>query len=392
MPRIAYISFDQVPAPKGAATHIEAFVRVLGQTFGQVTLVTVAPDPDGETVPQRWPGVDHITLPAVGKTLIDRVLDFRRRLWQWLQGQRFDVVQVRSPFEGYPIALHKATFCQHLVFEVNGLPSIELKYRYPQVADDRELQVKLRSQEQFCLAAADWVLTPSPITQDYLIQQYNLPPERVSLVANGVDLTCFPYQPPPSLNPDPFHLLYIGTLAAWQGVGLALEALALYCRDAPAKLTVIGPGKADQIRKLEARALRLGISDRWRVLEPRPQAELIQFMHQAHGILAPLTPNDRNLVQGCCPLKVLEGMACGTPVIASDLPVVRALGQPNFHLLAVRPGSAKAIKDALLRLQTDPGLRRFLSANARRQVEARFTWQRAGKALLDGYGELGVRG
>ena len=48
MPAHAYISFDLAPAPKGAAVHIEAFTRALGQAFGGIDLVTIAPGPVGE--------------------------------------------------------------------------------------------------------------------------------------------------------------------------------------------------------------------------------------------------------------------------------------------------------------------------------------------------------
>ena len=73
-------------------------------------------------------------------------------------------------------------------------------------------------------------------------------------------------------------------------------------------------------------------------------------------MLAPLTPGDRNLLQGCCPLKVLEAMASGTPLVASDLPVVRELARAEVDAVLVRPGSAKAIKDAVFRLADDPDL------------------------------------
>ena len=39
--KIVYCSFDRFPSPKGAATHIDAFVTALGQYFGQVDLVTL---------------------------------------------------------------------------------------------------------------------------------------------------------------------------------------------------------------------------------------------------------------------------------------------------------------------------------------------------------------
>ncbi|MBW4521044.1 MAG: glycosyltransferase family 4 protein [Scytolyngbya sp. HA4215-MV1] len=387
-PRFAYISFDTVPMPKGAAVHIEAFARSLAAGLGPVHLVTVSPTAE---VRSGWlaPGVMQTELPALGDTLLNRVLYFRQQLGQWFQGQRFEGVQFRSIYEGFPIAQQKSILCDRLIFEVNGMPSIELKYRYPAVADDRELLHKLTRQEQICLEAADRVITPSPVTGTYL-QSRGVPVHKLRLIPNGVDLTVFSYQAP-RMAPEfsPLRLLYFGTLAGWQGVGLAVEALGLYCRDFEATLTVIAPGRPAQVASLQKQAARLGVSDRLTLLPPLSQATLVEQMHQADAIVAPLTANDRNLVQGCCPLKVLEGMASGTPVIASDLPVVQALATNGEHALLVAPGSAKAMKDAMLQLRTDSKLRFALSGAARQRVEEEYTWERAGRSLVQVYEELG---
>ena len=389
--RLAYIAFDGVPAPKGASIHIESFVQALARVAGHVDLVTVSPTLtalQSSPLTLNWTGVTHTVLPANGKTLIDRVLQFREHLHHWLEGRWFDVIQVRSIFEGYPIALAKDRYCRSLIFEVNGLPSIELKYRYPKVADDPELMHKLIAQEQICLDAADWIITPSEVTRNYLIGRGGKA-ERIQVIPNGVNLSIFTNQPPQSDKElDPLTMLYSGTLSAWQGVDLALEALALYRRDFAATLTVVGPARGNQVAVLKKQARRLGVAEHITVMEPVSQTILVKLMHQADVIVAPLKPNDRNCVQGCCPLKVLEGMASGTPVITSDLPVVTDLGEPEQHFLAVRPGSAKAIKDALLRLRADPALRFRLSQGGRSHIEAHYRWQRAQQSLIQRYGQL----
>lgn len=387
-PQIAYICFDVVPAPKGAATHIEAFAQALHQSFADLHLVTVAPAQARAEPPTDY-GFNHVQFPCQGKTLLDRVLHFRQQLAQWLQGKHFDVIQVRSIYEGFLIAQDKYRWCDRLIFEVNGLPSIELKYRYPKVADDRELMDKLLSQEQQCLTAADCIITPSPVTRDYLIQR-QISPQSIQVIANGVDLSRFTYQPPrPDAGLAPLRSLYFGTLAPWQGTAIAVEALALYCRDFEATLTLIGPARPSQGRALDKLAQRLDVADRVTRLDPLPQADLVQQIHQADVVLAPLTANDRNLVQGCCPLKVLEAMATGTPVITSAIPTVQALapaGKPTF--LAVRPGSAKALKDGLLQLRANPELRSQLAVAARQHVEDHYTWPQAGRALVGLYRRL----
>jgi glycosyltransferase involved in cell wall biosynthesis len=98
-----------------------------------------------------------------------------------------------------------------------------------------------------------------------------------------------------------------------------------------------------------------------------------------------LISNDRNLVQGCCPLKLLEAMASGTPVIASDLPVVRCIATGGREAMLVRPGSAKAIKEGLVYLRDNPCFARQLSLNARSRVENHFTWTLAGQKLRQAY-------
>lgn len=384
-PRIAYISFDIVPAPKGAAIHIQALVQALAAAFGEVQLVTISPKAEMINYAERWPGVHHIALPATGPTLIDRVMTFRQHLMQWWQGQFFDVVHFRSIYEGFPIAVRKAKLTNRLLFEVNGLPSIELKYRYPRIAGDRDLQQKLRQQEAFCLEMADWVMTPSAVTHTYL-QRRGTPVDKIQVIPNGVDLDVFHFQPPqttPELSP--LHLLYSGTAAAWQGLAIALQALSLYRKDYPAELNILALIRPAQRRDLQHLIRKLDLEDAVHFRDPVSQSGVVTWMHESDAILAPLVLNDRNIVQGCCPLKVLEGMASGTPVITSDLPVIRDLGNPDEHFLAVRPGSPKAIKDALLRLRVEPELRARLAIAARQRIEDHYTWAQTTQPLIELY-------
>lgn len=392
-PKIAYISFDTVPAPKGAAIHITAFSLALAAAFGDIQLVTVSPTAESRDFFELYPQVMQTTIPALGDNLIERILHFRRLLWSWLQNRRFEVVHIRSIYEGLVIALNKQQYCDRLIFEVNGLPSIELKYRYPAVADDRELLHKLHTQEQICLEAADLIVTPSGITGEYL-QSRGIPADKIRVIPNGVDLDVFTdyldnsYRPP---QPEMSQMLYFGTLSPWQGVNLAVEALGLINRDFPACLTVIGQAKDYQINALKHLARKLEVADKLIILEPMSQTQLVEHIHASDVILAPLTPNDRNLVQGCCPLKVLEGMASGIPVIASDLPVVRELGGDGVDFLLVKSGSGKAIKDAVLQLRGDRELSTQLAANARRRIEEHYTWKLASEALTAAYSELGSK-
>jgi glycosyltransferase involved in cell wall biosynthesis len=79
------------------------------------------------------------------------------------------------------------------------------------------------------------------------------------------------------------------------------------------------------------------------------------------------------------PLKVLEAMACGTPVVATPRAAAEIGACPEEHLLvAERP---EAFADQALRLLQDAALADRLAANARRLVETRHTWEHSVAAL-----------
>ena len=151
---------------------------------------------------------------------------------------------------------------------------------------------------------------------------------------------------------------------------------------------MVGSGNGRQREALVALAAKLGAAGRVEILPAVDRAELGRLLAESFAVLAPLAVNDRNVRQGCCPLKVLEGMAAGVPVIASDLPVVRELGEHGRHLLTVKPGSVDQIAGAVGRLRADAELWRRLADEGRAHVEANFTWGRASNSLIQVYAEL----
>lgn len=377
--------------------HIGAFVSALGHRFGGVELVTVPgpgePDPSlGCRQGREWaPGVTHYALPAIGPNLISRVLHFREELRHWWRDRQPEILHFRSIFEGFPLTPpHHAARQARVVYEVNGLPSIELKYHYPAVERDREFLGKLVAQENACLLRADRILTVSEVTREHL-RGRGVPDGKIICIPNGVDLDL--WKPAPALDPDlplsgEMRILYSGTFSAWQGIHVALEAAALALRDFPVRLVLVGAARERQIKDLRQRAADLGILDHLEILPPVDAQTLVALHRQSDVILAPLMANDRNLEQGCCPLKVLEAMASRRPLIASDLPVVSALARHREEALLVRPNSAKAIKDALLDLRREPDLASQLVRKARARVESRFSWGHAQDSLMQVYEEL----
>jgi glycosyltransferase involved in cell wall biosynthesis len=109
---------------------------------------------------------------------------------------------------------------------------------------------------------------------------------------------------------------------------------------------------------------------------------------QARVCVAPLGYNDRNVTQGCCPLKLLEYMAGGAPIVASNLPVVRELVRPDTEALLFTPDDPLDLARSILTLLADPALAARLAANAAERAHQKFTWKAAQKRLLTVYQAL----
>jgi glycosyltransferase involved in cell wall biosynthesis len=367
--RALYATFDRFPAPKGAAVHIQHMAGTLFTAMGGGLLYVLG---DEELPPyQQEPGnIEILRHTAAIPNFLERSLSYGRLLSQLLEQQAagLQLCHFRDPWSGIPLLTHpQATY--KTIYEVNALPSIELPMVYTRLAP-RTL-AKIRAQEEHCLTNADHIIVPAATTQAKLLSM-GVAAERISLLPNGAEL------PPPTERPPRAparYLLYFGALQPWQGIETLLRAFALLA-DFPDLWLVIcssnPPRVAKPYRKL---AERLGIAERLLWFFQLSEAELAPWREHALLSLAPLTESPRNLEQGCCPLKILESMASGVPVIASDLPAVRELLRDNIDGMLVQPDRPAAFARAVRILLEYPERIREMGTNARQHVASELRWQ-----------------
>ncbi len=388
-PTVLYTAFDVVPSPKGASTHITYFVRGLVQAGYEVHLLTAGTP--GLPAEGTYEGARIWRFQSQDTNFLRRAMAFSRMVAHHLATHPdYAVVHFRSIWSGLPAvrAGDGRRPPYRTVYEVNGLPSIELKYHYPALRNQPLLE-KLRQQEVFALHRADRILCPSRVTREY-IRSLGIPPERIVVIPNGVDPTRF--APRPVEPTEPPTLLYVGTLASWQGVETALDAMPHILAERPVRLRIVGGGRKARLKMLRRRIRKQGLTD-WVSLEgPLPPDQIPELINQATICLAPLGYNDRNVTQGCSPIKLLEYMACRRPVVAANLPVVRELMREGVDALLFTPDDPGDLARAVLRLLDDPALADRLAEAAYQRVRREFTWHTAQERLLEVYREMGAGG
>lgn len=176
-------------------------------------------------------------------------------------------------------------------------------------------------------------------------------------------------------RPAAVDVVYVGKTSLEKGTDVIVDAVA---RIPGATLLVAGGPTEDDLAPFRAQAERLRIADRVRFATWIPQDELFPLIRSARVAVHPLPGRgSKEWRIYTCPLKILEYMALGTPVVATDLPAVREIVRPECTGVLVPPDRPDALADAIRRVRDDRELARRLRTAAMRRVAA---WSHARRA------------
>ncbi|MCK6547170.1 glycosyltransferase [Myxococcota bacterium] len=326
------------------------------------------------------PGLRHRTVALTEDGWLRRALEFQTRVARIVDHYDFDGFHVRSPFEGLAVPSERP-----IVYEVNALYSLELAARYP--GDPQALRAleRVHVMERCLLDRASRIVTPSRVTAE-LLGGLGVERARIDVVPNtasvpvGADGAGLHR---PRVITDDVRLVYAGSLAPWQGVAELLLALHRW----PHFTLTIITGDRDGGRSLLALASALGIRERVELRAAVPVEELGELL-AAHDVgVAPLLACDRNVLQGCHPVKVLDYAAVGLPILAPALPVVRELVGDEYPLYD--PYSYDGPIEVLRALRGDVSLRAALGASLRRRVADEYSPERYSARVLDVWARVG---
>lgn len=181
---------------------------------------------------------------------------------------------------------------------------------------------------------------------------------------DGADTTVVPspvsgVSPATTRPPGPLRLGALGRLAEWKGQHVALEAFARAFPDGPERLRVIGAplfGEQAYADRLRALAARLGVTER------------VEFVGHVTDVAGQLRELDVLVHSSVVPEPfgnvVVEGLAAGLAVVASDAGGPREVVTDGVDGLLTPMGDVDALAAALRRLADDPPLRARLGAAA----------------------------
>jgi glycosyltransferase involved in cell wall biosynthesis len=255
--------------------------------------------------------------------------------------------------------------------------------RYPEGADPR-LRWYLTQAVPRSIGQADLVLADSLNTKSDLIELLGVEAGRVEVLYPGVEErfrpldeeSLVPVQARYSLD-FPF-ILTVGTLEPRKNhVGL-LHAYSLLKGRCPHRLVIAG-GKGWLYEDIFQEVERLGLEEMVFFLGYVPEEDLPALYNLADLFVFP------SFYEGFG-LPPLEAMACGTPVVVSDLSSLPEV--VGDGALLIPPQEIEALAEAMEKALSDPSLREELRSKGLERAK-RFTWSEAAKRLLTIYEQMG---
>ena len=198
----------------------------------------------------------------------------------------------------------------------------------------------------------------------YDLERFGCPSEKISVVPNGVDINLFR----PRKESEKITVMWHGRFVASKGLDILVKAASKViqksCLDI--KFVLVGDGPLKQ--KIMVMCEKLGITKDVMFVDRLPLDEVAQLLSRASIYVLP------SIKEGM-PWALLEAMACGKAVVASDISGVNDIITHRENGLLVPPKNIDAFTDAIIRLAEDVNLRKRLGRNARQLIIKKYNWR-----------------
>jgi glycogen(starch) synthase len=377
-----------VPVGPGGTGGVERFVHYLAQTLQclghDVTVVDMASEPRPDAlyrlvqVPLRWRADSNLLAHATRGLLFGQAV--AGRLARLLQGARFDVVNFHSQFTGLlgiPVARRL------------GVPTFFTMHN-PLWSDGGACRSRWARakfwMERRAEAQADALIYLSEAVKENRRCFFGLDSTRVNVVPLGIGESWFtPVEPSPAIrqkyaSQGEAVILHVARIAPYKNQMTLVQALPEILRKAPGTRAVfVGPQDSPSyLEKLEKVVIQAGMQDRVVFAGTVTLEELAQLYGLASVFVLPS-------LQENCPQALLEAMAQGRAVVASDIAPLRPILEGVA--LLIPPLDHEALARAVLMLLEESGPRQYLAGRAKQRAWECYRWEVVAQQTAEVYQE-----
>ena len=224
------------------------------------------------------------------------------------------------------------------------------------------------------LKQSEHLICNSQSTAQDIVKFCNIPANKITPILLAYDANHFrPIIEKDSQSRSLYpYFLYIGRHDPYKNISRVISAFA-NLKSSEYQLWLSGPSDKRYTPALKQQAQELGVADRVKFLDYVPYEDLPRIIGEAIALVFP------SLWEGFG-LPVLEAMACGTPVITSNLSSLPEVA--GDAAILIDPYRVEEITDAMQAIANDAGLRSHLSQLGLQRASL-FSWEKTGKATVE---------
>ena len=392
--RVAMFSVHSCPlAPLGGRetggmnVYVRELSRLLGQQGIAVDIYTRRQDPWEPTVVPFGPRARVIHLPAgpaapyAKHQVWDHLPEFVEGVLAFATSQdvHYDLLHSHYWLSGWVALQLRQLWALPMVHMSHtlGYPKNAAAQQVWEQEPPRRLQV-----EYEILKHSDALVAESPASKQHMVQEYGVDPARVQIIPCGVDTLLFrPQQRQQARRalalPEAVPLvLFVGRLQPLKGLDTLLRAVHPVRQQYPTlQVLIVGggldagdPHEAAELARLRMLAARLDLTPHLAFIKAQPQETLVQYYAAADVFVLPSHYESFGMV-------ALEAMACGTPVVASQVGGLASTVVHERTGLLAPVGDWQAFARAISRMLASPALR-DLWGHAGVQRAQTYAWPR----------------
>jgi glycosyltransferase involved in cell wall biosynthesis len=200
------------------------------------------------------------------------------------------------------------------------------------------------------------------------IKRFGADESRIRVVPNAVDTELF--RPG---EDERTYVLWVGRFVPEKGLRFLIDAAKIVLkRHEEVKFLLVGDGPLKS--QIARSVVKKGLRRKFSFVGKMSQSDVARIMRDASMFVLP------SLKEGF-PKTLLEAMACGKPVIVSDIPGVREVVENGSSGILVPPGDSEALAQAIVKLLNEKDLRLKLGERVRRLVLEKYNWPKVAEQI-----------
>jgi D-inositol-3-phosphate glycosyltransferase len=330
------------------------------------------------------------------ENLLPYMADFTRHMLPACKRNRYALIHAHFWMSGLVAAEIKRHLGIPFVITFHALGLVRRKYQ----GDADEFPDDRFGIENRIIEDADQLIAECPQDEEDMIRLYNADPAKIATIPCGFDpLEFWPIEKGRArkildLDPDERIILQLGRIVPRKGIDNVIRAYAKLRNNygIRARLVIVGgesgkpdPAKNPEIARLQGIASEEGVSDGVLFSGQRSRKELKHFYGAADIFVT--TPWYEPF--GITPV---EAMACGTPVVGSNVGGIKFTVRDSETGYLVAPNDSDALAERIAYLYQNPKLLNLLGRQSIRRANDLFTWERIANMMRSVYEEVMICG